>query len=251
MNAQTVETFLERGAVSVPFPVSGYYLACSAIVGFRQFLKNEGEKEKWTIDVQGHGDPDDGYIEREGEMNHDANERPYDRKHFFHYRPELLELLSDAGVDIALHTMWLQTCGKIHQICLNTVAAFVDMLDQEYPECDFKKRFDKASCQHTLRLLYYQRPRTPKGVIGKEHYDRCFLTLHIADSEPGLQIGASKELFKTEEGRGLLFPGKKAEKISWGNISALQHQIMGEEERNRWAVLFFSHADTLDLTTAI
>ena len=60
MNAKMVETFLKRGAVSVPFQSNGCHIALGAIVGFKQFLnEDEGEKRRWTIVFFSHADTTD------------------------------------------------------------------------------------------------------------------------------------------------------------------------------------------------
>lgn len=66
------------------------------------------------------------------------------------------------------------------------------------------------------------------GLIGLGHRDESFLTIHVADNFPGLKVGeeGNTRLITTARDISLIYPGKKAEQITGGDIRALWHEIV-------------------------
>jgi hypothetical protein len=82
------EELVRDGKAHIALPVRSQVAIIIPL--FLRFLAEPEEyKQQWTVDLND-GDPDDGYIRREG-----GN---YDYKAFFHYRPRLLTELSIRNV---------------------------------------------------------------------------------------------------------------------------------------------------------
>lgn len=209
------------------------------VAGFLEFLKESQEyKDVWTFDMDGKGDPDDGYIHRQGGL--------YDYKSFFHYRPHLADHLALRKVDYIRYREWLSQCFTLYYLSLWSIRKFVTELNEEIPDFGVLDRFisPRAVPQHVMRLLYYEK-KIGNGIIAKPHTDYGFLTLHVAESCTGLCIGPNMLPYIPEEGKALIFPGKKAQAFTQNKLQALEHCVKknGNTSQNRWSIVFFSHID--------
>jgi len=257
---QHATEFVSSGMTLVPF-YSDFLITCITS-GFDKFLAEPEEyTDLWEFDVDGDGDPDDGYIRRSG--------GEYDCKSFFHFRPKLFDCLLDRGVDFQRHFVWLSDCQRLYSLCVNTELWFAEHLDKVIVGYNFSEmlRDEVAKKRNVLRLLSYDVPEENGGMMGKYHQDRSFLTIHIWESHPGLRVGADQLLYKSCRDTALLFPGKKAAFLtggkldpetkffSGGDIEALVHGIKDESkllsdcgasvhnDSRRRSVVFFGHVD--------
>ena len=248
--AGPVSEFLQQGYAMVPFP-NQERLIDPVVAGFLEFLKEPPEYlSQWVfnvgnrVDEEGRPDPDDGYIRRQGQG--------HDNKCFFHYRPHLSALLEKRGVAVGRHKGWLIRMQMLYDYCDRVVRKFNQQVGEQVPECGIEGLISdpRAHAMTVLRLLHYDLagadPSHPE-VIGKEHPDRDFTTMHVAESHPGLQIGPGYTPWDVRQGEALVFPGRKFERLMREhyperNFQALTHRVVASGERgNRWSIVFFSH----------
>ena len=69
-------------------------------------------------------------------------------------------------------------------------------------------------------------------------------TLNIAENIPGLTVGeeSHKHLINRKPGEAIFYPGKKAERLTNGNLKALFHEVVisePEKKQDRMAITFF------------
>lgn len=235
------EELVRTGKAAIALPLRDQVR--SVIPLFLNFLAEpKSYKQQWTVDLN-NGDPDDGYIRRDG-----GN---YDHKDFFHYRPRLPAELSARGVDLRNHRQFLSQCSHLYHECSIISYCFAKALDSVLPGFGFEEKVNNTQAQqlNVMRFLYYDTLRDNEKTIAKSHADRCFLTIHVDESHPGLRLGNSEELYVAKPDHSLIFPGQKAEVLTKGRLTALRHKVTDEHvgqpgtSPNRWSIVFFNHID--------
>lgn len=204
--------------------------------GWQSFMQMSAvERRRWCFDIEGTGGPDDGYIPPKG--------GPYDFKHVFHYRPRLCRYIRDAELT-EWQRQWMSSCDAVYRTCVNEFYRLLLQLDQELPGYSFRDRANDTD-GHVLRLLMYEPAADRGGTIGRRHDDKSLLSIHVADSHPGLRMGHRRTLVEPAVGYTLCFPGKKAEVLTDGALPATWHEISDEDPTTRrWSIVFFGHDPT-------
>ncbi len=243
------EALIARGCALFPLNMGAARTAASS--GFEAFLKMPPEdRARWTLGDP--LDPDEGYLPRMGQAKKDGGR--YDQKHAFHSRPTLLGRATEAGIDTWPHLHWLNGCGLLYTECVSLLHDIVKLLDRRLPRLAL---FDKVCAQedtpdgHVLRLLHYTTLPIEDGIeLGQFHIDRDFLTIHVAESHPGLILRTTlgDVLYRAQAGMALAFFGQKAESCTNGALKAMEHGIVAVKngggstaQETRRSIVFFSH----------
>ena len=219
------------------------------VEGWKRFLIEPQErKDEWTIDAEGKGDPDDGYIRRSGTLRADGIYD--DHKEFFHYRYRLTPRLARKGISIDPHRAWVNhSLHQLHLQCASTSRMIASALDHHLVGYYFAERVAAAQAMtlSVLRLLSYDlREGRTRALIGKGHTDKCFLTFHIADERPGLQVAQETHPYRARSNTALLFFGDRAAQITGGKYKALWHEVIDTSKdaavaSSRWSIVYFCH----------
>ena len=100
-----------------------------------------------------------------------------------------------------------------------------------------------AHRKHRLRLVWY---KSGSGMLAQPHLDHSFLTDHLGETDPGLQVKWQDEFhpiaINPEE--SCFFAGRKAPLATQGFIpEAVEHLVMSTlpSGRHRSAAVFFLH----------
>jgi hypothetical protein len=255
-----VKRFLKDQMALVPFSVEE--MVGKVMAGFHMYRALPDEyKNRWkfrplptSVGVGGdikEPDYDLGYIQRKGEKNHDPKLASYDAKHFFHYNPIIFQDLIENKIPVSDEIYnWLLDCDALWQICLRKGEEFCGALDKEHPGYDFRLGLahQNTAHLHKLRIIYYDNtgPASRPGILGKGHYDRDALTIHVAESRPGMRINGQP--YRVAPGKSLFFCGSKI----WNRTKRQKdffpvwHDIVNEADgmdlENRWTVVFFGHS---------
>lgn len=243
-----VEKLLNDGYATIPF---SHARIPGVIEGWKNLLaKPQATKDELTIDADGAGDPDDGYIRRAGALRDDG---VYDdHKEFFHYRHRLVPRLMRKGVSIDPYRAWLNhSLQELHLQCASTCHMIASALDHRLEEYRFTERVSAvhARAMSVLRLLSYD-PASMRGkdLIAKGHTDKSFLTLAIAEERPGLRIAREAHPYHSRANTALIFFGDKAERLTNGRCKALWHDVVdtsGNTARasSRWSIVYFCNIE--------
>lgn len=242
---ENARELINRGVTTVPFQASG--LALPAIEAFRRFLNEDYElRSTWTVDRGFADEPDDGYTEKSG----GKDEKPQDHKHTFHYRPPLEEWLRrQSAVGIDKHRELLNTSRRLFYPCNDIATNLMMALDQELPPFKIYQKYLEGQNYNkqpgnAVRLVCYKGVPNAYGSMGKKHTDKSFLTIAVAESSPGLQLGEQKELCRVYDGIAIAFLGDKAQRLTGGVLKAVPHEVPNQEQNlsePRWAVVDFIH----------
>ena len=240
-----VEKLLNDNSAVIHFSHSH---VAGAVEGWSRFLSEPQErKDEFTIDAEGVGDPDDGYLCRHGVLRGDGIYDDY--KEFFHHRYRLTPRLMHKGISIDPHSAWLNhSLHQLHLQCESTCRMIASALDQRLPGYHFAERVaaPQARTMSVLRLLSYdlQKART-RTLIGKGHTDKDFLTLHIVDERPGLLIRGEPQPYRARSNTALVFFGDKASHLTGGRFKPLYHEVIDTSANpaasSRWSIIYFCH----------
>ncbi len=195
-------------------------------------LETPEYRSKWLADPESK-DPDLGLIERQKDMGYSDN------KFFFHYRPDLVDLIRDK-VDTRVHQNFLTQLQEMHGKLAIIAENIIMKMKRQWPNFNILKSFytSEINKRHLLRLLSYI---PGERTLAAKHDDKSFLTLHIADSTPGLLLGDSEEFVETGPRKMTAFLGIKAELISGYQFASMPHRVVATDSKPRWAMVFFTH----------
>ncbi len=239
-----VEKLLNDRYAVIPF---SHVHVPGALQGWNQFLDEPQEvKDGWTIDVEGAGDPDDGYFRRTGTLQNGILD---DIKQGFHYRYRLHPRLHRKGVSVDLYRVWIMhTLSELHRQCAATSRMIARALDSRIHGYQFAERVGAAPAVTTsvLRLLSYDlQAARIKPVIGKRHIDKSFLTIHIAEERPGLRFARETHPYQPRSRTALIFFGDKAARLTNDLLKPLWHEVIDTSENpsalSRWSIVYFCH----------
>ena len=205
------------------------------------------EKLPWEIhlpeDIPGEG-ADSGYLPKgsyrqQGQLSFSADpaerDKPEDDKELIHWRPWLAkEFKNRARRKLSEIEQRMVTAGSILYAAGREEAGRVarSLDERVLPGFDFVgglREMDQPRLGHVLRLLYYKEGEQRGGVLAGAHTDRCAITLHIADSRPGLVVflrNGEQFLVPTIPDTMILFFGKRASVRTQGAIRSLIHRVI-------------------------
>lgn len=205
----------------------------------RQDCGGEFEDAKWGFQADDKGQYDKGL----------SQWREDERKTIFHYSPEVPEVLKDLQAPVQNWRAFFEPCEYVFRVCHALGMTVVRELDTALPGYGFEASCEAAGlAEQNLRLLSYE-PRTGATETAKSHQDRCFLTLHVYQSAPGLYVGQTKDMklrVDIPQGHAAVFLGRKAEQMTDGKVSGLWHgteEVSALEPEGRRAMVFFLHSN--------
>ena len=208
--------------------------ACDGLLRFDAEVPHE-LRPAWTFNVPRdpeYDEPDDGIIEKHG----------VNRKVYLHYRADLQQLLDKRGIVLTnWQREWLESCGHLYSVCMNSMRRLAVILDALWPGFDFAKRESRYRSQHVLRVLKYD---PSQSQLAKAHSDRSAITFRIAESHPGFYAmeGWNRRFYDAPTTPEVdCFAGDQLERITRGGIRRVWHgadDSTGGAEA-RFAVVFF------------
>lgn len=246
------ESLRNEGMARIHLPARD--IVDKAMSGFVSFLAEPVEyRRMWTLDLG--RETETGYLPRDKPVNKMTG-YSYDHKDVFHVSPGISSRLIENGVALQQYEAWLSSLSDLYDKSLDLGIRATREIANMYPNLSISDSVEKATRQrnHVLRLLHYHMKRREGGLIGLGHKDESFLTIHVADNFPGLKVGeeGNTYLVTTSRDVSLIYPGKKAEQITKGDIRALWHEIvdtrhelctpnqeMAYQDMHRMAIVFF------------
>jgi hypothetical protein len=180
-------------------------------------------------------EPDDGIIRKDGN----------DHKYFLHYRPDLPDLLAERGVIVeAWQDAWLLACDNIRTACIDAAWTLARELDEQLGQrYHLANRLRENSSRTVLRVLCYD---PGEGTIAADHYDRDFVSLHVAASGPGLcavQDGHYDPIREPQSEHVQAFAGIQLMQATDNIVLPLKHGVrtLSGFQRQRWAIVCFHY----------
>lgn len=226
---------LLSGALVVRVPASGISdLAAQAMDLMQEMVPYflalpESEQKRYMIlrpPYQEEKDCDDGIIYRKGKG--DPNTVLEDLKVFFHYRSRFRKWCRERGLDMTWFEPLLRSVSLIHAETWKHVLALGRELGRVSGADGLLDLLERQRQEYVLRVLQYQ-GLGDHGLLGNWHFDKSFLTAHIANSISGYVVrdpnNGEIRLVEPEPGTLLFFFGKQAEIVFAGDtrIRAIKH----------------------------
>ncbi len=230
---------IERGFVTLPSHIPRFIP--DATRGLRELIVDKN-RNLFSIDDPADRDPDGfpdaGFISRDGRQKENLNadelaqERSaYDTKCFIHWRTTTRGVLARThqGRDYNAFARWMSVLDRALMENYELALQIAEQLDRLYPQFRMKQRVRNGYTQNTLRTLYYPAEQ-PEDMIGKPHFDRCLLTLHVgSEGHEGLWAkDCQGNLIKVPEANPrviTVFFGIKAFRASQGIYRPLFHGV--------------------------
>ncbi|MBP9851654.1 MAG: 2OG-Fe(II) oxygenase family protein [Candidatus Pacebacteria bacterium] len=200
-----------------------------------RLVKEPEEVRKQFIGDPESGSPDCGLIEKKREQG------DTDSKFFFHYRPDLFTQLNKRGTDTERYTSLFQASKALYGQLVRISEKIIIDLDYRYPQFRIANNYWRmeSTRRHLLRILWY---KPGNEVLADAHEDRSLLTLHFADSRPGLMLEGQEKPVITEPGILHAFFGVKAGIHSGNTLTPMPHYVKSDDSSEaRMAIVFFTH----------
>lgn len=245
---EVLDEIKRNGFAKLRAPISS--TVKDAMLGFEKFLRyNTTERKKWTFGVDRVVNPQIGYVPREEAIN-PMTQRPYDFKDIFHFDPSLPDRANERGLAVAEWMDWFNVLEILYRQGVDFCQKIVSDLDVTYPDLAIREKVANVGVHnHLLRLLHYHMKVGETGVLGRGHKDEWLFTVNFGENIPGLRVGKKDDALPItrDEDTVILYPGKKAELLTQGDLKALYHDVANlQREKNskdRFSVTFFFDAD--------
>ncbi len=180
--------------------------------------------------------PDNGYVNRYGELV-PAGEATKDQKEYWHSRPFVAEKVLVAVRPSKIDKELLVATRHLYDELEHDLYRFAHAFDRACPgfavEESMRRMGDPQPFGHVLRLLHYKYVVEPGEEIAKVHTDRDAITLHVADSHPGLVVylrGGEEFLAPTLPDTLIVFFGRRMSVRTKGQVKSLAHRVISPEE---------------------
>lgn len=122
-------------------------------------------------------------------------------------------------------------------------------MDALVPGYNFLGRLDQKpdTEQHMLRIAVYD---PGYETLAHSHTDRGPITLHVAESEPGLKLIAEQKLYQAKPDTALVFYGLQAMALT-REFKPTLHKVVSPNgnPNRRWVVVFFTSIKSTLITT--
>lgn len=175
--------------------------------------------------------------------------QPYDFKDVFHFDPSLVGRAIERGLDVAEWKDWFEALERLYRKGEDICSQAAEELDVLHPDLKIKERIRHIEGNDVLRLLHYHMKKGETGVLGRGHTDEWLFTVNFGENIPGLRVGerGNMQFIARDKNTVILYPGKKAESLTNGDLKALYHEVVDpqlkEDFKDRFAVTFFFDAN--------
>jgi len=206
-----------------------------------------GHRELFTVrhkdDDPAEG-PDNGYVPKGDYLPlKDAHENEHvvqDTKLYFHYRPFIARLLRRRKGFSHTEEYLLNSAGLLYRKLEQEILRIGQALDNVLPGFQVAEGL-RANAHpepfgHVLRYLLYKKAEEAGEELARGHTDRCAITLHVADSRPGLVVylgGGEQFLVETQPDTLILFFGKRLSVRTNGRVRSLNHRVISPADASR------------------
>ncbi len=233
---EAVETFLRERTPGARIPFVTSDLVPSVVDGLHALLADLRDQPpdawgKWQAHHRDDDEPEDGLIVR-------GQGTGKDPKVYWQWRPRTFQMLrQNHAAFTPARTDFIVACQQMYRRCRDISIHFAREMDAALPGYGFAREVESYS-QHVLRILSYD---PVPGLVARRHVDKCFFTLHVAESRDGLTLWDQPVRDLRDE--AIVFPGLKAELMTGKRIAAAEHAVeqgAGVTDR-RWSVVFFAH----------
>ncbi|MBA3537781.1 MAG: hypothetical protein H0T84_14425 [Tatlockia sp.] len=241
-----LQSLKKQNYIQLPFPLSKDAIN-EAIGAFFKFLEEPDSVKNYinfTI-APNHRRGDVGFKHR------DAGTHIYnDSKDFFHFHPALFERYSDFLAKNPVVSDFMHKAKPIWDLVYKTVFRILGFFEKDF-NGTVNKVFATENVHILLRFLKYDWQESGK-YLAKPHFDAGSFTLAIAESCPGLRIGACPQSLKTivhEEGSAIFLFSSNFKQIinseefaaGWHDVIQLDEAYLGKPFA-RWAIVAFIEA---------
>ena len=172
-----------------------------------------------------------------------------DVKEDFHFAPGAEQWILDTAksLDNPEVSHFVETAKGLVEIVEPLVLNFANHAEKEFGLKDLAKDTADAKPQWFIRFLHYFGNRKDGDEIATPHADKSGFTLHLYESDPGLQYLDAKKQWQdmpVSPNETVIIPGMRFQYRSRGNIKAVYHRVIANEKtarEGRYSIVCFVH----------
>jgi isopenicillin N synthase-like dioxygenase len=141
----------------------------------------------------------------------------------------------------------INDASNLIDLMRSSILSFAREVEKEYNLKDFAQEVGDSKDQWFLRFIHYFGGAKVGDEIGKSHADKSGFTLHLHESDPGLQKLNFKKQWDdmpVSEGETVIIPGMRLQYRSRGELKALFHRVIANEITaisGRYSMVCFVH----------
>lgn len=142
---------------------------------------------------------------------------------------------------------FVTSAGSLVDLMIETVSNFASQLEENYKIQGFAKEITSNSDQWFLRFIHYFGGSIEGEEIAKAHTDKSAFTLHLFESDSGLQYLDDKFVWKAmpvSSGETAIIPGMRGQYMSQGKLKAVFHRVVATKKtakNGRFSAVVFIH----------
>jgi isopenicillin N synthase-like dioxygenase len=232
----------KRGVVDVAYPNDLRAAVEKAVASWKQFCgEDETVKKRFPYNKELGGI---GY-----ELQNTAGDT-LDRKEDFHFtlasRSWLMQTADTIGN--ASISDFLKNVEGLVNLMEPLVLNFAERVEKEFILPDFKASVSASKNDWIVRFLHYFGDRQEGDQIGSPHPDKSPFTLHLYESDPGLQyldFEKNWQEMPVSSGETAIIPGMGLQYLSKSQLKAIYHRVVATRDtaqRGRFSAVCFVQA---------
>lgn len=170
-----------------------------------------------------------------------------DLKEDFHFTPGTSSDLQKSTASNPVANKLVLSAGKLTGLLKPLVVNFAKEMEESFGLEGFAREIEESEDQWFLRFLHYFGDRKEGEEIATAHADKSGFTLHLYESDPGLQYLDRNYAWKdmnVSEGETAIIPGMRGQYRSKGRLKATFHRVVATSEtakRGRFSMVVFVH----------
>lgn len=254
-----VRRIIEHGFAVIERPGLNFMIKESDLA-WRAFCAQPTSQKQRSIVALENDDPsegpDNGYVPKGQYLPFDTPaqraKQEQDNKQFWHYRPLVPRILRARKYHGETEERLCNATAILYRALEIDLIKFGAALDHVFPGFaiadGLKAKQHPDPFGHVLRLLLYKDVEAPGEELARGHTDRDAITLHVADSRPGLVVylrDGKQFQVPTLPDTLIAFFGKRMSVRTNGALRALNHRVISPSELGvpadrRTCTVFFS-----------
>lgn len=222
--------FNSQGLINVQYPNNLRKSVEDAVLSWKKFCSLP---KKVKTDFQYYGE---GNVNGAGYEIKEENGSRKDLKENFHVTLEQFDRLQNIAHHIPEKEA-LQFILSAHDLFNKVeplVLEFADNLAEVYQLPRLREETANSRPQWILRYLHYFHDRNPGEEIAAAHADKCGFTLHLYESDFGLQyLDITTRLWQempVSQGETVIIPGLQLQLKTHNNLKALYHRVVATKQ---------------------
>jgi isopenicillin N synthase-like dioxygenase len=236
----SIENLETAGFVNVPYPASLRKSVEAAVERWKAFCA-QSEEARMSVP----------YLSKEGMgVGYELKKTPganLDLKEDFHFSPGSAKELKLAVEANSYARELVVAVENLSEELRPLISAFALEIEKAFGLAGFKEEIEQSEDEWFLRFLHYFGDREEGEEIATAHADKSGFTLHLYESDPGLQYldrNYQWQDLQISNGETAIILGMRGQYRSEGRLKATFHRVIATPitaKRGRFSMVVFVH----------